>query len=207
MRKISLLILSLSLFACSIPRIPTDADLLSASTQFREELFESGARGQVILGMSDNLSSTGFFSTNYEDIAEIKNIKTGEIYYMRTKLKRNAYDSIMLPVGNYEITNLYLEYTYKTSTQVGNQRIVELHIKRLEHFEGQDKLSFSVKSNEVSYLGDIKLIKLDNKNDAKDKFVGTYKLENNSANVPEKQKKKWKNTFGKDYSVRLINSK
>ena len=51
MRKISLLILSLSLFACSIPRTPTDADLLSASTQFREELFESGARGQVILGI------------------------------------------------------------------------------------------------------------------------------------------------------------
>ncbi len=207
MKKIGLLILVLSVFACSMPRTPTDADLLSASTQFREELFESGARGQVILGMSDNISSTGFFSTNYEDVVEIKNIKTGEVYYMRTKLNRNAYDTIMLPVGDYLITNLYLEYTYTTSTQVGNQRIVEYHVKRLEHFEGKNKLTFSVKSKEVVYLGNIKLIKLDNKQDTKDKFAGMYKLENNSTSVPEKQKKKWKKTFGKDYSVRLIGVK
>ena len=207
MKKIVFLVLALSLSACSIPRTPTDVDLLSASTQFREKLFETGARGQIILGMSDNISSTGFFSTNYEDVAEIKNIKTGEVYTLRTKLKRNAYDSIMLPVGDYVITNLYLEYTYTTSTQVGNQRIVEYHVKRLEHFEGKNKLSFSVKSKEVTYLGDIKLIKFDNKSDSKDKFAGAYKLENNSDNIPAKQKKKWKNTFGKDYSVRLINSK
>lgn len=196
----------MGLCACAFPSTPGEVNLLNGSKQFKSELFHSGARGEVIIQMSDNVSSDGFFGKDYENIIAFKNNQSGEVFYL--EMDSGGYDWAMLPVGQYQVTNLYLQYTYTTQQQMGNTTHVTTHVERIEHFEGNDKIVFNVKPGTVSYIGHFNLIKPENKvsNDGK---IGTntYTIKDDSAKIPEKMKSKWVSEFGQHYVVGLATVK
>ncbi|MDR0726669.1 MAG: hypothetical protein LBF37_01245 [Rickettsiales bacterium] len=208
MKKIILGFCVLGLCACAFPNTPGEGNLLNGSKEFREPLFESGARGEVIISMSDNVSDDGWFGKNYENVVSFKNMQSGEVYSLKTKLGDKEYDWAMLPIGEYEVTNLYLQYTYTTSQQVGNTTHTTTHIETLEDFQGKSKIRFNVKPGVVSYIGNIELIMPENKIDLDGRYASrTFKIEDCGAKISDKQKKKWEKEFGQSYVVNLATVK
>ena len=210
MKKLSMLFALCSLLsACTFPLTPGEGNLLNGSKQHRAELFESGARGQVIVSMTDNISSDGFFfGKKYEQKVSFKNLGSAEVFHLSTKLGSKEFDTAMLPIGDYEVTNLYLQYVYTTTHRQGNAMVTTTHIETIEHFENNNKVQFSVKPAEVAYLGNIELIKADNKVDAEGKrALNSFKITDESAKISDKQKSKWEKEFGKPLVVRLAASK
>jgi hypothetical protein len=190
--------------ACAFPTSPSEGNLLNGSKQFRPELFDSGARGEVVVSMSDNISDDGWFGKNYENVVSFKNLQSGEVYYLTTRLDDKDYDWAMLPIGEYEVTNLYLQYVYTTSTRHGNTTTVTTHVETINHFEGNSKIRFNVRPGVVSYIGNFELVKSDNRvNVDGSHSVNSFKIQDLSAKIPDKQKKKWEQEFGKSYVVNL----
>ena len=196
----------MGLCACAFPSTPGEGNLLNGSKQFKSELFQSGARGEIVVQMSDNVSSDGFFGIDYDNMIAFKNTQSGEVFFL--KMDSCGYDWAMLPVGQYQVTNLYLQSSYTTQYQFGNTTHVQTHIERIEHFEGNDKIVFNVKPGTVSYIGHFNLIKPDNKVAKDGKInVNTYKITDDSAKIPEKMKSKWFKEFGQNYVVGLATVK
>jgi hypothetical protein len=194
----------LGLCACAFPGTPYEGNLLNGSKQFRRELFDSGARGEIILSMSDNVSNDGWFGKKYENIIAFKNLQTGEVYNLRTKSGDNEYDWAMLPIGGYQVTNLYLQYVYTTSDRVGNTTRVTTHVETLEHFEGDSKVRFNVKPGIVSYIGNFEMIMPENKVDPDGRYaLRSFKIQDLGDKISDGQKKKWEREFGKGFVVDL----
>ncbi len=193
----------LMLAGCAFPQTPTADGLIIATKQFRPELFHSGARGVAIVSMADNVSDDGFFSTNYTNIMAFRNVQSGEVYSLNTLLGEKAYDTAMLSIGTYEVINLYLQYTYQTGEYVGNTYVTTTHIVTDEHYEGNKKITFTVKPEEAVYIGHIDFIKAENTVRPDGSIpVNTFKISDKSAEIPEEQKRLWKEEFGKDFTVR-----
>jgi hypothetical protein len=204
MNKLVLGFAALGLCACTFPHTPGEGDLIGGTQEFRGELFESGARGEIILSMSNNVSDDGWFGRNYENMIAFKNLQSGEVFNMRTKLGGADYDWAMLPIGQYEVTNLYLQYVYTTSQQIGNTTQVTTHVETLENFENGKKIRFNVKPGVVSYIGNFDMIMPENKIDKEGRHLGrSFKIEDRSAKIPDSQKQKWKKEFGRSYVVDL----
>ncbi len=208
MRKVGLLVLLLAVGACSFPSTPGEGNLLHGVRQFQAPLFEYGARGEVIVSMADNVSKTGFFGKNYENIMAFRNVQSGEEFYLKTKLGKQPYDTAMLTIGEYEVTNLYLQYTYVTTEHMGNTTVTTTHIVRDEHFEGDDKIRFVVKPGRVTYIGHIDLIKPENQVAADGRIpTNSYRISDKSDQIPDKQAQKWRREFGADYVVDMMTVK
>jgi hypothetical protein len=208
MNKLILGLSLLGLCACAFPSVPREGNLLNGSKEFRSALFESGARGEVIVSMSDNVSDDGWFGKNYENVVAFKNLQSGEVYNLKTKLGDSDYDWAMLPIGEYEVTNLYLQYIYTSSQQIGNTTHVTTHIETLEHFEGDKKIRFNVKPGIVSYIGNIEMVMPENKVNLDGRYASRmFKIEDRSAKISDKQKKKWETEFGQLYIVNLAAAK
>lgn len=209
MKKVILVLVGIwCLSACAVPQTPNESGLITATKQFQPELFKTGARGEVIVSLSDNVSDDGFFSTNYTNIIAFKNIRSGEVFSLSTLLGDRAYDTAMLPVGDYEVINLYLQYVYVTTEQIGNTRITTTHIVTDEHYEGSKKITFTVASEEVTYIGHFDLIKAENEVRPDGSMPqNDFKLSDKSEEIPEKQKQEWKKQFGKDFVVRTAKVK
>jgi hypothetical protein len=208
MKKLILCAGMLGLCACAFPNTPGEGNLLNGSKKFQADLFESGARGEVVVSMSDNVSDDGWFGKNYENVVAFKNLQSGEVYSMKTKMGGNDYDWAMLPVGEYQVTNLYLQYVYTTTQHVGNTTYVTTHVDTIENFEGNRKIHFNVKPGVVSYIGNLELIMPDNKIDRDGRYASrTFKIEDRSAKIPDQQKKKWDKEFGQNYVVNLATVK
>ncbi|MDR2268827.1 MAG: hypothetical protein LBD94_01430 [Rickettsiales bacterium] len=203
MKKLCLLVMTAGLAACAFPYTPRDGDLLNGAKQFQPELFESGARGQAIVFLSDNVSKGGFFGKKYRNVIAFKNLQSGAVFYLETKLDDKDFDTAMLPVGKYAVANLYMEYIYTTTYRQGNTTVVETHIEKHEHFEGNKKITFEIKPREVAYLGHIEILKGDNVADKEGATVANgFKITDKSADIPEDQKQKWKKKFGVDFVAR-----
>lgn len=205
MRKLFLiLVVCLAAAGCACPQTPNESDLLRASRQFRPALFESGARGVVIASLSDNVSDDGFFGVNYNNIMAFRNIKTNEVFYMSTILDGNKYDTAMLPIGTYEVTNLYLQYIYTTTEQYGNTQVVRTVVETDEHYEGNSKIRFTVRPQEITYIGHFALNKTDNEV-AADGHVkaNSFSISDKSDEISFSQKNDWQKKFGQDFVVRL----
>lgn len=198
------LIVCLAVVGCAIPQTPNESDLLRGSRQFRQELFESGARGVVIASLSDNVSDDGFFGVNYNDIIAFKNIKTNEVFYMSTILDGNKYDTAMLPIGTYEVTNLYLQYIYTTTEHYGNTTVVRTVVETDEHYEGDSQIRFTVRPQEVTYIGHFALNKTDNEV-AADGHVkaNSFSITDKTDDISFSQRDEWQQLFGQDFVVRL----
>lgn len=209
MKKIILVLVgALCLSACAIPQTPNENGLITATKYFQPELFKTGARGEVIVSLSDNVSNDGFFSTNYTNIIAFKNTHSGEVFSLSTLLGDKTYDTAMLPIGDYEVINLYLQYVYVTTEQVGNTRVTTTHVVTDDHYEGQKKITFTVTPEEVSYLGHFDLIKAENEVRPDGSMPqNDFKLTDKSEEIPEKQKQEWKKQFGKDFIIRLARVK
>lgn len=198
------LIVCFAVAGCALPQTPNEGDLLRASRQFRPVLFESGARGVVITSLSDNVSDDGFFGVNYNDIIAFKNIKTNEVFYMSTILDGNKYDTAMLPIGTYEVTNLYLQYVYTTTEYYGNTQVVRTVVETDEHYEGDSKIRFTVRPQEVTYIGHFTLTKTDNEVSADGHVkANSFSITDKSDEISPTQKIDWKDEFGQDFVVRL----
>lgn len=208
MKKIFSIIGCLLIGGCAIPTTPQDGDLLNATRQFKSKMFDSGARGVVIASLTDNVSKGGWFGRKYSDTMAFKNLQSGEVFFLSTNLAGKEYDTAMLTIGEYEVTNLYLQYVYTTTTQIGNQTITTTHIETDEHYENDDKIRFVVKPGQVSYIGNVKLLRRENevRNDGKIR-TNTFKIEDRSADIPHKQQKKWRKLFGTDYVVDIMKVK
>lgn len=208
MKKLILFVSLLAVSACAFPTSPRDGDLLNATHQFQPALFASGARGQVIVSMSDNVSDTGWFGRNYTNGMAFKNLRSGEVFFLSTIKGDREYDTAMLTVGEYEVTNLYLQYVYTTTSQIGNQTITTTHIETDDHYEGDNKIRFTVSPGRVTYIGHIDLIRSEN-TVASDgvRRPNTFKISDRSADIPARQQKKWRDTFGTDYVVELATVK
>jgi hypothetical protein len=191
--------------ACSFPKTPGEGNLLNASLQHHSEIFEQGGRGQIILSMSDNLSSDGFFGTVYDNIMSFKNKQTGEMYFVKTKLGGDEFATAMLPIGEYEVTNLYLRYVYTTTQRQGNMTVTTVHVITHEHFEQDKVITFAVKPQEVVYLGHFQMEKPEKGATNKDGSLKmpSFKLEDDSDNIGDEQRREWKEEFGKDFIVRF----
>lgn len=208
MKRIILSLAVLGLGACAFPAVPGDADILNGSKEFRKELFDTGARGEIILSMTDNVSDDGWFGKNYENIIAFKNIQTGEVYNLTTKLGENDYDWAMLPIGEYQVTNLYLQYTYTSRQQVGNTTHVTTHIETIDHFEGDKTIRFRVKPGVVSYVGNFEMILPEAKVDLEGRYkMRSFKIEDRSAKIPDDQKQEWQEEFGQMYIVNMATAK
>ena len=205
MRKLFLILsVCLTVVGCAFPQTPNESDLLRASRQFRPTLFNSGARGVVITSLSDNVSDDGFFGVNYNDIVAFKNIKTNEVFYMSTILDGNKYDTAMLPIGVYEVTNLYLQYIYTTTEQYGNTQVVRTVVETDEHYEGNSKIRFTVRPQEVTYIGHFALTKTDNEVSADGHVkANSFSITDKSDEISDKQKMDWQKEFGQNFVVRL----
>lgn len=205
MRRFLSLFLCLLVVACAIPATPEDGDLINATKQFRRELFEGGARGEVILSMSDNVSGGGFFSTKYDNVMRFRNIGSGEVFNMTTRRGKNVFDMAMLSVGTYEIENLSLEYTYTTTEQIGNQRIIRTHLVTDDNFQNDKKIRFTVKPGEVVYIGHFYLIKPENVavGASSETQKNNFKIVDDSSTFTEVQKFLWEEKFGVPFVVRL----
>lgn len=200
--KKGILLLLFLLVGCAFPQTPTSDGLIIATKQFRPELFVSGARGEVIISMSDNVSDDGFFSTNYTNLVAFRNVQSGEVYSLSTLLGEKAYDTAMLSIGTYEVINLYLQYVYQTTEVYGSMQTTTTHIVTDEHYEGDKKIRFTVKPGEVVYIGHIDFIKAENTVRPDGSIsVNTFKISDKSKNIPEEQRQKWQREFGKDFTV------
>lgn len=208
MNKLILGLAVLGLGACAVPSTPGEGNLLNGSKEFRSKLFESGARGEVIVSMSDNVSDDGWFGKNYDNIVAFKNLQSGEVYSLKTKLGDTEYDWAMLPIGEYEVTNLYLQYVYTTTQSYGNTTHVTTHVDTIDNFEGNSKIRFNVKPGVVSYIGNLEMIMPENKIERDGRYAGrSFKIEDRSAKITDKQKKKWDKEFGQSYVVNLATVK
>lgn len=208
MNKLILGLAVLGLGACAVPSTPGEGNLLNGSKEFRSKLFESGARGEVIVSMSDNVSDDGWFGKNYDNIVAFKNLQSGEVYSLKTKLGDKEYDWAMLPIGEYQVTNLYLQYVYTTTQSYGNTTRVTTHIDTIDNFEGDSKIRFTVKPGVVSYIGNLEMIMPENKIERDGRYAGrSFKIEDRSAKITDKQKKKWDKEFGQSYVVNLATVK
>ncbi|MBD5391336.1 hypothetical protein HDR66_00860 [bacterium] len=204
MKKIAILLCVMTLGACTFPTTPQDGDLMNATHQFQPELFTSGARGVAIVSMSDNVSDTGWFGKNYTNGLAFKNTQSGEAFFLSTKKGSNDYDTAMLTVGEYEVTNLYMQYVYTTTSQVGNTTIVTTHVDTDDHFEGDKKIRFTVRPGVVTYIGHIDLVRAENVVSSDGvKKPNSFNISDKSADIPERQIKKWKQKFGTDYAVNV----
>jgi hypothetical protein len=204
MKKLILFAAALALGACAFPSTPSEGDLVAGTRQYRPELFASGARGQVIMSISDNVSSSGFFGKKYRDVAAFKNVQNGTAFYLDAKLGDKDFAAAMLPIGKYEITNLYMEYIYTTTQRNGNTTIITTNIETHSHFEGKNKITFDVKPGEVAYLGNIELVKGENAVDNEGaKLADTFKITDDSAGIPDARKTEWEKEFGRPFIVRL----
>ncbi len=208
MSKVFVVICCFLMCGCTFPTTPQDGDLLNATHQFQPEMFNSGARGVVVVSLSDNVSKNGWFGRKYIDAMAFKNLQSGEAFFLSTQMGNKEYDTAMLTIGEYEVTNLYMQYIYTTTSQVGNQTITTTHIETDEHYENDDKIRFFVKPGQVSYIGNIKLVRSENevRSDGK-KVPNTFKIEDKSADIPVKQQKKWLKQFGTDYVVDIMHVK
>lgn len=196
------------LMGCVFPQTPSSDSLIVATKQFRPELFASGARGEVIVSMSDNVSDDGFFSTNYTNLIAFRNVQSGEVYSLNTLLGEKAYDTAMLSIGTYEVINLYLQYVYTTTEVYGSMQTTTTHVVTDEHYEGDKKIRFTVKPSEVVYIGHINFIKAENTVRPDGSIpVNTFQISDKSKNIPEEQRQKWQQEFGKDFVVRLATVK
>lgn len=188
---------------CTFPQTPTSGGLVTATKQFRPELFQSGARGEIIVFMADNISDDGFFSTNYTNVMAFKNMGSGEVFFVKTLLGENAFDTAMVPIGQYEVVNLFLQYVYTTTEQTGNTTITTTHVISDEHYENGKKIRFSVKPGEVTYIGHFDLIKPENAVNPDGTIpTKTFKISNKSNEISQKQQQEWLKQFGTDYVVR-----
>lgn len=205
MRKLFLmLIVCLTVVGCAFPQTPNESDLLRGSRQFRSALFNSGARGVVITSLSDNVSDDGFFGVNYNDIIAFKNVKTNEVFYMSTILGGNKYDTAMLPIGTYEVTNLYLQYIYTTTEYYGNTQVTRTVVETDEHYEGDSKIRFMVRPQEITYIGHFALNRTDNEVTADGHVkANSFSIIDKSAEISGNQKNDWYKQFGQDFVVRL----
>ncbi len=207
-RMISLLFCCLGLAACAFPMTPTENGLITATKQFQPALFETGARGEVVTSLADNVSDDGFFSTNYTNILAFRNVQSGEVFSVSTLLGKKKYDSAMLSIGTYEVVNLYLQYVYTTTETYGTTRVTTTHVVTDEHYEGDKKIRFTVRPGEVTYIGHFDLIKADNEVLPDGSVpVNSFKISDKSADISEEQKAKWFSEFGKDFVVRLATVK
>ncbi len=194
--------------ACACPLTPQDGDLLRATKQFQPELFNYGARGVVILSMSDNVSDDGWFGKNYTDTVKIKNKNTNDVFFLSTKKGKNDFDTAMLPVGRYTVDSLYLVYVYQTTEQYGNTTYVTTHVETDEGYENGKKISFDVRAGEVAYLGHFDLIKRKiSLTDNDDATVNDFELTDKSSAISAEQKSLWKKQFGKDFVARKASVK
>lgn len=209
MKNIFLILTSIYLTACAFPLTPGEGNLLNGTRQFRGELFNSGARGVAVVSMSDNVSKTGFFGRSYEQVMSFKNLNSGEPFYFKTEMGGDEYDWAMLPVGKYEITNLYLQYSYTTCQTIGNSQHCTTHVETIEDFQGNDKIRFTVRPGAVVYVGNIDLIVPDNtvNTDGKISTGREYKITDQSAKIPQDIKDDWRKEFGRDYIVGLASAK
>ncbi|MDR1071300.1 MAG: hypothetical protein LBL21_01500 [Rickettsiales bacterium] len=197
------------LAACAFPRTPSDGDLLRATRNFQPELFASGARGEIIVKMHDDLTDdSGWFGRKYTNIFMYKNASSGETGYleMHPKDEDDEYAAAMLPIGDYEVSDLKLRYVYTTTTQTGNMRTITTHVEEYSGFAGNDKLTFNVGAGKVLYIGDIELHKGDNSVSEDDRTINTnsYKISDKSAEIPADKKDAWEKEFGKPIVSGLI---
>jgi hypothetical protein len=198
--------LALSLAACGFPRQPGEGNLLNMSLDHHKEIFEQGGRGQIIMSMTDNLSDDSFLlGIVYDNVMVFQNKQTGEQYFLKTKLGSKKYATAMLPLGEYEVSNLYMRYTYQTRQQMGNTVVVTTHVVTYDHFEQGKVISFDVKPGEVIYIGNFEMIKPEKGSIEKDgslKMPG-FKLTDKSGDIGQSQVAEWKTEFGKPFEVRL----
>ena len=130
--------------------------------------------------------------------------KTNEVFYMSTILDGNKYDTAMLPIGAYEVTNLYLQYIYTTTEQYGNTQVVRTVVETDEHYEGNSKIRFTVRPQEVTYIGHFALTKTDNEVSADGHVkANSFSITDKSDEISDKQKMDWQKEFGQNFVVRL----
>ncbi|MDR1027233.1 MAG: hypothetical protein LBL46_02340 [Rickettsiales bacterium] len=206
MKKLLTLAMSFALAACAWPRTPTDGDLFRATRQFQPELFATGSRGEVVVKMHDDQTSTGWFGKKYSNILNYKNVASKEAGYLEMKTGETEYATAMLPIGDYEITGMKLLYVWTETQRQGNVTITTTHIEEHDGFMGADKLAFSVRAGRVIYLGDIALHLGDNAVSKDDRSVNksTYKITDKSAEISADQKREWEEEFGRPLEVGLI---
>jgi hypothetical protein len=208
MKKLLFLLPATYLCACTFPITPGEGNLLAGTKQFQPELFNYGARGVVIASMTDNVSDDGFFGKEYDDVMAFKNIKTGEVYSLTTHIGDNEFDYAMLPIGEYQITNLYLQYVYTTTQQIGNTTQTTTHIETVEHFENDKIITFNVLPGTVSYIGNIELVQSDNTVSNDGRVSGnSFNITDKSAEISDAQKSEWMDEFGKNYIVKTATVK
>jgi len=204
MRRLSFAIVAFVLAGCAFPSTPSETNLIAGAMQFQPELFDSGARGEIIVSLSDNVSKSGFFGKIYSNNFAFKNLQNGNVYYIKTNVKGDMFKTAMLPIGKYQATNLYLEYIYTRTYRQGNTTVTETIIERHEHFEGNNKITFDVKPGEVAYIGHIELVKGENRVDAEGaKIANHFKLSDKSSEIPEESRAEWEQKFGRPFVVRL----
>jgi hypothetical protein len=197
------------LAACAFPRTPSDGDLLRATRNFQPELFASGARGEIIVKMHDDLTDgSGWFGKKYTNILTYKNASSGEAGYLEMFPKDDdaQYAAAMLPIGDYEVADLKLQYIYTTTQQNGNVRTITTHIEEYSGFAGNDRLTFNVGAGKALYIGDVELHKGDNSVSKEDRTVDTnsYKIADKFSEIPADKKEKWEKEFGRPVEVGLI---
>ena len=194
----------MALSACSFPSTPGEGNLMNAGTQYQKDLFDTGARGQIVVSMSDTLSDGGWFGTVYDNFMNFKNKQSGEQFFVKTKLNSIDYATAMLPVGEYEVTNLYMQRTYTTSTYAGKTTIVTTHVVTYDHFERGKSITFTVRPGDVTYLGNLQMVKADKGTDSASSFAGSVVVTDKSADIPDKKKSEWEKKFGRPLTVQLV---
>lgn len=205
MKKFLTIAMACALAGCVIPKTPDAVDLRDGARQFRPELFDTGSRGQVILSMSDNLSGDGFFDMSYTNIIEFENIQSNEKFSLRVDSEGEPlYDTAMLPIGRYRVSDLMLQYITTSNSYVGNTRVTTTEVNQIKGFIDGRKVEFDVKPKEVVYIGHFYLIKGENKV-TKDgaQMLNRLAISDNSKDIPAGKKAEWKDEFGKSFNVRI----
>ncbi|MDR2686030.1 MAG: hypothetical protein LBB23_04665 [Rickettsiales bacterium] len=206
MKNFLIFVVVAMLAACSFPKTPGEGSLMNGTRQYRPELFNSGARGQVIIQLSDTASKGGIFGKKYKKYAAFKNVQTGEAHYLTTS-KQGGLDAAMLPIGKYQMTNLFLQFVTTRTYRQGNVQITETIIEKHEHFEGNSKITFDVKPGEITYIGNLELIKGDNKvDDEGAKISNTFKIADKSAEIEPDDREEFEKELGGKFIVRLMTS-
>lgn len=206
MKNVAILIVGLGLWGCAIPKTPSDVDLHDGARHFRSELFDTGSRGQIILSASDNISKDGFFGINYTNIIEVENLQTAEKFTLLVDAdsKKTLYDTAMLPIGKYRVTDAMLQNISETRSYVGNTTVTSTEVTQFKNFFGNRKIEFDVRPKEVIYLGHFDFVKGDprvSKDGAK--MLNKLNISDKSKEIPNEQKQKWKAEFGKSFEIRL----
>jgi hypothetical protein len=209
MKNIIYLAAALVLGACAFPRTPDDGDLIRATRQFQPELFASGARGEIIVKMHDDQTDdAGWFGKKYTNVLYYRNTSSGEAGYLEMKPKSSSsdYAAAMLPIGDYEVSNLKLSYVWTESRRQGNMTITTTHLEEHDGFLGGDRLSFNVRAGMVLYIGDIALRMGDNTVSKNDRSINArgYEISDKSAEIPAGRKAEWESEFGKPMDIGMI---